>query len=248
MILQKVKQYRMVLPNSSGKKLYPLLKREDTDGMMTGVGRDKFLGLLTENGLQVAMKRSYHKPGTDSSETKNPSVNLKKNLTINRVNQVLESDITCIKVRDLYYPLAICMDVYSRKILGWNLSRNWSTGEILKALQEAKPNNTADFRGCIHHSDRGSQYASKEYQEYCSKQEISQSMSRKATPTDAAHIERVNKTLKYEFNLRRRFHSFEEAEEEILWAIVRYNEFRPHWSLDLKTPSQVYEENRQART
>lgn len=211
---------------------------------MIGYGRDKFLELMAKNGLMVTPKRSYNKPGTDSSATKHPAINLKKDIKVSRINEVIESDMTCIRVKHQYYPLALCIDVYSRKIIGWNFSRNWTTEQTLKALQDATVNEMTDFKESIHHSDRGAQYSSQEYAEYCKARNIKQSMSRKARPTDAAHIERVNNTLKNEFNLKRTFHSFEEAEEEILWAITRYNNIRPHWSLGLKTPSEVYESGR----
>jgi transposase InsO family protein len=74
----------------------------------------------------------------------------------------------------------------------------------------------------------------------CERTGMQVSMSRKATPTDAAYIERVNKTLKREFNLRQKFNSFEEAQEVIYLAILVYNELRPHWSLGLRTPAEIY--------
>ena len=136
------------------------------------------------------------------------------------------------------------MDIYSRKILGWHLGENWSAAETAKALLEAEQTSENGLSGSIHHSDRGSQYGSELYETLRLLFGIRGSMSRKGTPTDEAHIERLNRTLKWEFNLRRRFSSFEQAKETIYCAIIIYNDLRPHWSLKLKTPSQVYAEGR----
>lgn len=208
---------------------------------MQGFGRDKFLQVLKDNGLLVKKRRCSRAPGTDSADTKQVYHNLKAKIEVSRCKEVIESDMTAIKVQDGYKPLSLCMDIYSRKILGWHLGKNWSTAETAKALVEASEDG---LDGSIHHSDRGSQYGSELYGTLELLFGIQGSMSRKGTPTDAAHIERLNRTLKWEFNLRRRFSSFEEAKETIYCAVVIYNELRPHWSLNLKTPSQVYAEGR----
>ena len=208
---------------------------------MRGIGRDKFMRLLKENGLLVKKNRHSWVPGTDSTGTRQVYRNLKADIGIGHCKEVIESDMTAIRVQGGYKPLSLCMDIYSRKILGWHLGENWSAMETAKALVEA---NEDGLDGSIHHSDRGSQYGSELYETLEMLFGIQGSMSRKGTPTDAAHIERLNRTLKWEFNLRRQFSSFEEAKETIYSAIVIYNELRPHWSLNLKTPSQVYAEGR----
>jgi transposase InsO family protein len=243
-ILRQVERVRKVLPGLGGKKLYAILKQTEVSENMCGFGRDKLFRLLGSSGLLIRRKRRVHVPGTDSSHTSNVYENLKKDRVIRRSDELIESDMTAIRIKECYKPLAICMDVYSRKILGWKLSPNWSAMEAVKALREANQESGQKLIGSIHHSDRGSQYGSDLYREEIALLGMEGSMSRKATPTDEAHIERLNRTLKREFNLRRRFSSFEEAEEAIYCAVLTYNEIRPHWSLGLRTPAQAYAEGK----
>lgn len=230
------------MPKFGGKKLYYSLVNSETKSFMTGIGRDKFFEILRDYNLLVRRSRAYGIPGTDSSKTKSAYSNLKKNRVLTKPNELFESDMTAIRIKDSYHPLAICIDVYSRKVVGWHLSENWTTEETIKALEQAQQHCGRKLRGSIHHSDQGSVYASGEYGKLCNKYGMQQSMSRRAKPTDAAHIERLNRTLKHEFNLRRKFDSFEEANEAIYFSILIYNEIRPHWSLGLKTPATVYEQ------
>jgi transposase InsO family protein len=241
-ILSRVRRIRKLLPGSGGKKIYSMLKQTMPKTELQGFGRDRMYRVLRENGLLINKIRRMNGPVTDSSKTERVHENLKKHLKISQIHEVIESDMTAIRINESYKALAICMDVYSRKILGWHLCKNWSAEETVKALTEAEHERPGILNGSIHHSDRGTQYGSQVYQEICREKGITGSMSRKAKPTDAAHIERLNRTLKREFNLRRKFNSFEEANEAIYGAVIIYNEIRPHWSLGLKTPAMVYEE------
>lgn len=224
--------------------MYFMIKGSDKDGEFSGIGRDKFFRILKERSLLIKRRARTGTPGTDSRNTKTVYPNLKKGRNISHINELVESDMTAIRIKDGYRPLAICIDVYSRKVTGYKLSHNWSANEIVNALKEAYKESGQNLKNCIHHSDQGKQYGSDLYAEIRQSFGMIGSMSRKATPTDAAHIERVNRTLKREFNLRRQFLTFEEAEEAIYFAVLIYNELRPHWSLNLKTPSEVYEEGK----
>lgn len=222
--------------------MFFMLKQQYLPEEMSGYGRDKFFELLRENQWLNKRERRRRQPGTDSRKTELIYPNLKATTRIERPNQVLESDITAIKIKGSYKALAIVIDVYSRKIVGWNLSPNWTAEEVLKPLAEAAGQDGRHLAGSIHHSDRGAQYGSRLYAGITKSLGMINSMSRKGTPTDEAHIERVNRTLKREFNLRREFGGFDDAYEAIYIAVMIYNEIRPHWSLNLKTPSQVYAE------
>jgi putative transposase len=229
------------MPRIGMRKMYHMISTKAGSENIKGIGRDKFIKIVKREGM-ANKQRDRRGPVTDSRSTQTVFGNLKKDKEIKGINEVLESDMTAIRIKGDYKPLAICMDVYSRKILGWNLSLDWSTEEVLTALRDANQESGKQLKGCLHHSDRGSQYGSNMYKEAMLALGIEGSMSRKATPTDEAHIERVNKTLKREFNLRRKFETYVEANEAIQMAVIIYNEIRPHWSLGLKTPSQVYEE------
>lgn len=230
------------MPRIGGKKMFYMLEQQYLPEEMQGFGRDKFFKLLRDYHMLNKREHRRRQPGTDSRKTELIYPNLKATTRIERPNQVLESDITAIKIKGSYKALAIIIDVYSRKIVGWNLSPNWTAEEVLKPLLEAAGQDSGHLAGSIHHSDRGAQYGSHIFACTTKSLGMISSMSRKGTPTDEAHVERVNRTLKREFNLRREFGGFEDAHEAIYIAIMIYNEIRPHWSLNLKTPSQVYAE------
>ncbi len=242
--MNHVERIKTVMPEIGGKKMLFMIKESEESNELHGIGRDKFFNILRANGLLKKRKVRKGAPGTDSRETKSVYPNLKRDITVKGINDLLESDMTAIRIKQGYKPLSICMDVYSRKILGWQLSQNWSAAETVQALRSADKESGHKLQNSIHHSDQGKQYGSVIYAEVSRSLGIVSSMSRKATPTDAAHIERLNRTLKREFNLRRVFSTFEEAEKTIDYAVNIYNNLRPHWSLNLKTPSRVYDEGK----
>lgn len=229
------------MPRIGSRKLYYMIKRENEE-IMKGMGRDKYHALLKEQGLLSKRKRKSRSQYSSATEQLGIK-NLKKETIILRRNQILESDLTMLYTRREQLSLAICMDVYSRKIVGWHLNKKMRSEETIKALQMASQGKEEELNGSIHHSDQGSQYCSKEYRIEVEKLGMKISLSKRGTPTDGAYIERVNNTLKNEFNLRRYFQDYSQAERAVLLAIMVYNNVRPHMSLGYKTPSMVYAEN-----
>lgn len=227
----------MYIPGSGSKKLYRCMPEKVKQLYMQGIGRDKFHEILREANMLQKKKPLYKGPGTDSRKSQYIEENKKRGKQVSRILEYIESDMTAIKVGSIYMALSLTMDVYSRMILGAHLCSDWGSEEASKALQEA---GEYGLSGSIHHSDRGSVYACEHYRKLCERLGIEQSMSRSGKPTDAAHIERLNRTLKSEYKLGRRFANKEEAIEAIRFAIASYNELRPHLSLGMRTPSEVY--------
>ena len=162
------------------------------------VNHKRILSLMHQNGLKCKKKRKYVKT-TDSNHNNPIYPNLTKNITVNGLNQVWPADITYIYFgNDEKAYLATIMDKYSRKCLGWQLSRDIDTQLCTDALTMAlRAREHMSIAGVIHHSDRGSQYTSEEYTTLLEEHGIQISMSRKGNPYDNAHAESFFKTVKY---------------------------------------------------
>ena len=137
--------------------------------------------------------------------------------------------------------LHLVTDAYSHKIVGWCLSAKLEAEYTLQALRMAIGQATADeLQGLIHHSDRGVQYCCNAYTDELKKYGIRISMTEDYKPTDNAMAERVNGILKTEVVYReRRFKTYGDALERISGFILFYNDTRPHYSIGMKTPSEV---------
>ena len=243
MVLKLVQNKRHHLPRLGGRKLYHLL--EDDLSKIGKIGRDKFFKILGQNDLLVKPKKSYIKT-TNSFHHFYKWKNQIKDLSITRPNQVWVSDITYIRTLSGFVYLFLTTDLYSRKILGWSLSRSLNIEGGLEALQMALRNRKDKSLSLIHHSDRGVQYCSKEYVKMLQKFNIVISMTEENHCYENAVAERVNGILKNEFYLDATFNNFAQALSTVNSGVRNYNEKRPHWSLKLKTPSQVYSQTRVA--
>jgi len=146
------------------------------------MGRDKFFDLLGRNNL-LNTRRRYRTRTTFSFHHFHKYPNLIKELTPNRPNQVIVSDITYIwlKETESFSYLFLITDMYSRKILGYCISEDLKTKSAMKALRMAR-SNMSDTKGCIHHSDRGIQYCSHEYTKYLRKNDMAISMTENGDP------------------------------------------------------------------
>jgi transposase InsO family protein len=238
LVLNLVKREKAILKESGGKKLYYLVQGEIKE-LGIKMGRDKFLNLLRGNGLLIKRKR-YTKPKTDSNHPYRKHKNLLKDLDVVKPDQVWVSDITYIRVGQNWNYLTLVTDLYSRKILGYSFSRGMRVKETTEAAIKMAIKNKKSKGETILHSDRGFQYANPSFVEQNKKKEIIPSMTENSDPYENAVAERLNGILKYEFHLRYNFKTFEIASKEIDKAIKLYNSYRPHWSLELKTPNYVY--------
>jgi transposase InsO family protein len=192
-------------------------------------------------------KKSVFHPMTTDSEHKNPVYpNLVRGLKVTGVNQVWVSDITYIQVGKRYIFLAVVMDRYSRRVLGWSLSQEISTNTALEALQMALwTRRNMNLSGLIHHSDRGLQYTSFAYTQCLRNHGIQISNSRKAYPYDNAFMESFFRTLKREEVDLNEYENYSDALKNIKHFIEEvYNADRMHSSLGYKSPIE-FETQRQ---
>lgn len=204
------------------------------------MGRDKFLGVLRLNGL-LKKKKRYSKPKTDSDHPFRKWKNKLKDLKEIKVDEVYVSDITYIRVGGDWNYLTLIMDLYSRKIMGYELSRGMKVSETTEPAMKMALKNRKHRKETILHSDRGFQYCNTNFVERNKKQGIIPSMTENSDPYENAVAERLNGILKYEFHLRYNFKNYEIAKTEVSKAVKLYNGYRTHWSLKLKTPNYVYD-------
>lgn len=224
------------MPRLGARKLYDRLKPKFQEHDIK-LGRDGFIAYLRANGLLVKPVKRYTKT-TFSHHRFRKHPNLFSNLVVNRPSQVFVSDITYVESDEGIHYLSLVTDAYSRKIVGHNLSRDMKTENVVKAIQRAKAHRLDDKK-LIHHSDRGSQYCSDEYQQELQKQGIHPSTTEGYDCYQNALAERVNGILKQEFLLFR-CRNFDELKQLIDESIMIYNQWRPHLSLGMKTPNQVH--------
>lgn len=227
---------RRRLPKLGGRKLYYLLKPEITE-LGIKIGRDAFFTYLRNEQLLIPRRKQYIQT-TNSKHWLRKHPNLLKDLKVERQEQVFASDITYVKSGEKTHYLSLVTDVFSRKIMGYHLSDDMSTEQVIKALQMAIRNRVTDAE-LIHHSDRGLQYCSKHYQNLLKKVGIQPSMTDGYDCYQNALAERVNGILKQEF-LFNQCNTKEELEKMIRQSIELYNTERPHLSLDMKTPEQIH--------
>lgn len=205
------------------------------------------LRIMSENDLLCKHKKKFVVT-TDSNHDLKIYPNLLRfknqngeweKLAVTNINQVWVSDITYIPLTTgRFVFLAVVLDIYSRRIVGWNVGENLSTELIVLALQMAI-NERKPPAGLIHHSDRGVQYASYEYTDILKTDNFLISMSRKGNPYDNAVCESFNKTLKWDEVKLNEYDSYFEAKLHIDNFIkVIYNGERLHSSLDYRTPDE----------
>lgn len=238
-VLRIVRLCRKELPREGCRKLYArMLPILETQGIK--IGRDAMFDILRKNNMLVYKKRSFVKT-TDSYHRFHKYGNLIKDLEINRPNQVWVSDITYIRTVDGFCYLALITDLYSRKIVGYDLSDSLELSGCLKALSQAF-RKSRSVEGLIHHSDRGVQYCSNQYVAELKKRGVLISMTEENHCYENAVAERVNGILKDEFFLDQTFFDIAHARRATRSAIKLYNELRLHVSLGYKTPDLVYKQ------
>ena len=233
---------RVLAPGIGCKKLWVMFQKEYLG--QYSVGRDRFYRMMHSHRLVHPQKRN--KVRTTDSRHKNPLMpNLIKDLIPTAPHQIWVSDITYIPVildgdKHDYYYLSLIMDAYTKLIEGWHLSRSLETRGTLMALREAVARlDASELSGLIHHSDRGTQYTSKEYTDYLRKHQITISMTESGNPKENAEAERLNNTIKNELLCNERFYSFDSMYHSIKRAIEFFNTERPHLSLNMMTPAEA---------
>lgn len=236
-VLDLVKEQRLVQPRVGTRKLYETLQPSfyKTD---IKIGRDSLFDILREHDMLVRRKKASCKT-TDSYHHFHKYNNLIKDLEVTKPNQVWVSDITYIRTVKGFCYLALITDLYSRKIIGYDISDSLELAGCLRALKKAL-RATRPAGQLIHHSDRGSQYCSHQYVKELKRHNIKISMTEENHCYENAVAERVNGILKDEFYLDQCFFSTNFAKRATKNAIDIYNSKRLHLSLMYKTPNMVF--------
>jgi len=237
-IIELVKNQRVLMTRIGTKKIYFLIK-PDLDRMDIKCGRDKLNGILKSEGMLIKKKKNYMRT-TNSYHRFYKYPNLIQDIHVNRAEQVWVSDITYIRTYQGWLYLSLITDAYSKKIVGHQLSDNLKTINSINALKTAIKNRKYPDRALIHHSDRGFQYCNPDYIETLDKNNVGISMTTKHDPYENAVAERVNGTLKNEFDLGDRLPDQKHADREINKAIWIYNNLRPHESCKFLTPRETH--------
>jgi putative transposase len=202
------------------------------------VNHKRVLRLMREDNL-LCLRRKKHVFTTDSAHTLPIYPNLARHVTLTALNQLWVADITFIRLRNEFIYLAVVLDAYSRRVIGWELARTLHAGLAVRALQMALSGRSWKAEGLIHHSDRGIQYASSEYTDLLEKGEIQISMSRRGNPYDNARAERFMRTLKEEEVYGTNYRDLEDARSRIGEFLEQtYNRQRLHSALGYLTPEE----------
>jgi len=195
--------------------------------------------IMGEHGLRSCVSRKFRVNTTDSNHDLAIAPNvLNQQFKATSPDEVWMADITYIPCREGRLYLASIMDLYTRRIVGWKLSDRMTTDLVLAALEQAYASD-APSEGVLHHSDRGSQYASDAYRERLAQYGMKASMSRKGNCYDNACIESFHSVLKKEFIYCTKFRTKAQAHQAMFEYIeLFYNRKRIHGSLDYLSPEQ----------
>lgn len=235
-VVKLVEDLRLIQPHLGGRKLLFML-REPLKSLK--VGRDKFFDILRANHLLIIPTRSYHIT-TNSHHRFRKHKNLILDYQISKPNQVWVADITYIGNRANPSYLSLITDAYSKKIVGHHVADNLNTESSLRALRNALKNKKVNLESLIHHSDRGLQYCSNEYQKLLEKNNIKCSMTQNSDPYENAVAERINGILKQEFDIDKYDVETQLRRKIVDESIEIYNQIRPHFSNHYLTPNQMH--------
>ena len=227
-----MEQTREIHPGMGLRTMYDMLEPE-------GIGRDAFIALGLQEGFRlIAIEKQVR---TTYSVKSNRYKNLLVGKRFTDVNQIWSSDITYLYVLEKFYYIVMIMDVYSRRIIGYSIADNMRAENNFAALKMALTlRGITDYhKQLIHHSDKGTQYASDIYTETLDDYGILISMCNEVY--ENTHIERVNETIKNQYLNRMVIKNENDLKQKVADVFYRYNELRPHQSLNKMTPLE-YEE------
>lgn len=214
-------------PGCGVEKMYYTLKPDF-------IGRDSFIEIFMQLGYRLGIKKNY-KRTTIASKIYFP--NVIKGMQISSPSVLWQSDLTYIPIEGKFYYAVFIIDVYTKKIVGFSVSDHMRASANLKALKMALKNHHPPK---VHHSDRGSQYTSRDYIDLLKAHNCTISMSTSAQ--DNAYAERINRTIKNDYIQYWNPKDFEQLKMFIKKAVNHYNTKRPHNAIGRISP-QKFEEN-----
>lgn len=239
-VIKMVSELRFKMPKVGTRKLYFLLQDQLEK---IGVGRDMLFRILRANQMLIKPKRHYHIT-TNSHHRFRKHKNLIEHLIPSKPEQIWVSDITYVGNRKNPMYLALVTDAYSKKIVGHDVSNSLDVKSSTRALKKAIVSRVYKSNDIIHHSDRGLQYCSNEYQSVLKKNKIKCSMTESYDPYANAVAERINGILKAEFIGENNQCEMSVMQELVNGSVKIYNELRPHYSCYYKTPNQMHKQRK----
>ncbi len=202
-----------------------------------GWGRDKVEQLLLGSGYKIIYPPNYLKTTRAQYDLIYP--NLIEGITLNGINQVVQTDISYIWINGCFYYLVFIIDVYSRRIVSYHAGENMEASANIKLKMMMRTRKQYGLKGMIHHSDRGSQYTSKIYLAMLGENKMKISMCKQAW--ENAYTERINRTIKEEYLTCWKIQTYDQLKKAVAKAVRRYSEERPHWKLPMQLSPVQFE-------
>lgn len=228
----EIEKIRCEHPRSGYRMLLGYLRKKGI-----AIGETRLRRVMTRYALQAKIRRAFVRT-TDSEHGHRVYPNLVKDLKITKLNQVWASDFTYIRIDNGFVYLAVLLDLYSRKVVGWALSKNIDADLAVCALTMAIGQRRPPV-GCIHHSDRGAQYLCKKYVGVLTQHQFQISNSAKGNPYDNAFVESFMKTLKQEEVYLANYQTYIDVVENVPRFIEDvYNQKRLHSGIGYRTPHE----------
>ena len=231
-IREKIEQVRVNFPRTGYRMLLHHLRRQGI-----AIGETKLRRIINKFNLHFKPKKRFVRT-TDSNHSFEIHPNLIEELMIDNINQVWTADITYIRIENGFVYLAVIIDLFSRKVIGWQISKKIDRHLALDALKMAMVRREYP-KGVIHHSDRGVQYLCDDYTTMLKENGFHISCSKKGNPYDNAWTESFMKTLKYDEIFMFEYKTYIDVVERLPHFIEEvYNKKRLHSALDYVPPEE----------